>query len=194
MKKIIAIEGMPGAGKTTSIAVLKAYSQYACLDQLMLTNTELEALDNEQTSRAYLEAELGRTDNLRRLTYAGKSVILDRCYISTLAYAYARAMTRHGEPTAFKNIVGYFESIVHQIAMPDLLIRFDISLEKSLERRKAFSHLPQYYNWFNPAFLNSLKFFYEYKMNSYYAGPVRYIDSSDLSIDQMRKTFLRLIN
>jgi thymidylate kinase len=91
--KIIALEGLPGAGKTSLLNQLEqdnvphliTLEEHIFPEALFqLNNTRNN--DDESIYQLHWEAK----DALCRV-FPGENVVMDRCYISCLAYNYAKA-------------------------------------------------------------------------------------------------------
>jgi dTMP kinase len=135
---LIAVEGIDGAGKTTQVQLLAAALREA--GELVTTSREptdglwgRKIKDSAQKGRLSLEDELhafinDRREHVAELIHpalaAGKTVILDRYFYSTIAYQGARG----ADPAVLKQRMEEFAPI------PDLVFILDIEARRGIER------------------------------------------------------------
>lgn len=160
MAKIIAFEGMPGTGKTTAllgIERLHYFKDSAFVPQLDIHNTR----EGLRASKTYLDAEVERSRSIENLTKSHQYLFLDRTFITTLAYCYARSKVQN-RPGQFVELKEYFRKLDSKFHFlrPAQIIYFDISISQSIARRLPFSNDKQYRYWFNGLFLEYFKEFY----------------------------------
>ncbi len=90
VQEIIALEGMPGAGKSTYIKHLKKYKRVGTLNQLIVKHKMVQNGYFKQ-SKKFLLAEANKLKRVERLSKTFEKIILDRSFLSTLAYCYAKS-------------------------------------------------------------------------------------------------------
>jgi len=157
LKDVFAIEGMPGAGKTTFVNNLK--------DNKVKTIKELyvkipKNIKNKfEIQKRYLVSEKEKYTKAGKLFKEFEKIILDRSFISTLAYCYADCKTRKNMKD-YEKLLELLKKIKHEILWPTRIIILDCSIDESITRRKEFKYNPEYKNWFNKTFLENLKDFY----------------------------------
>lgn len=190
VEKIIAIEGMPGAGKTTFIESYFHEKEISSLPQLQ--NKKILNYDDFKTSKHFLKMEERKTRQINELSKRYKKIILDRTFITTLAYCYARAR-KNGKPKEYRALLAFHNKIKHTITLPTHLVHMDVSINKSLQRRSAFSHDKRYKNWFDPMFLNYLKEFYETELKRVLPLTQLYIDTSKMTPNEVSKSMNKFI-
>jgi len=122
LKKIIAIEGMPGAGKTTFVNNLQVKKVKTITE--LLVKIPKNTKSNFQIQKLYILAEKDRYKKTSKFFKKNEKIILDRSFISTLAYSYADCKTRKNM-TNYKKILNLLKSIKHEILLPTKIIVLD---------------------------------------------------------------------
>ncbi|MFH1178483.1 MAG: glycosyltransferase family 4 protein [bacterium] len=192
VEKIIAVEGMPGAGKTTFIKEYIRNRKISSLPQLQIKNKKILNANTLETSRSFLKTEAYKTKQINVLGKHSKEVVLDRTFITTLAYCYARSKLNR-KPEEYASLLETYNKIKHTITLPTHLVYMDISIKKSIHRRKAFSRDKRYKNWFNPTFLSYLKEFYVIELKKILPLTPLYIDTSNLTPDEVFKNIKKML-
>lgn len=158
MKKSISIDGMPCAGKTTFLK--KFISKNKGFYFFQETYIEPKGFDPTKSSLigSYAEKELEK-----KITASGlnKYIILDRSFISTLAFTFAKL--RKGDPLDFTFFIDFIKRNLNNIIVPDLVILFLIKPKTSILRRESLKDQKTLDIWFDPDFLESMLFYYKYK-------------------------------
>ncbi|MCB0539293.1 MAG: deoxynucleoside kinase [Bacteroidetes bacterium] len=96
-KVIISIEGLAGAGKTTLVNHLKKQN-FELLPEIMdfvpetgvIKRFTLDASSSSSTNEWFLNIEIER---LNKALHSNVSIVMDRCFISQIAYNYAKDAT-----------------------------------------------------------------------------------------------------
>ena len=114
---------------------------------------------NFKIKKLYILAEKDRYKKTSKFFKKNEKIILDRSFISTLAYSYADCKTRKNM-TNYKKILNLLKSIKHEILLPTKIIVLDCSIEKSIKRRNKFKDVVKYKNWFDKRFLLNFRDFY----------------------------------
>lgn len=192
VEKIIAIEGMPGAGKTTFIKKYIRNRKISSLPQLQIGNKKILNADTLETSRSFLKTEIYKTERINILSKHAKEIMLDRTFITTLAYCYARSKL-NGKPEEYTSLLNTYNEIKHTITFPTHLVYMDVSINKSLQRRNAFSRDGRYKNWFNPIFLGYLKEFYEIELKKILPLTPLHIDTSNLTSNEVLESIKKML-
>lgn len=186
MTNIIAFEGMPGSGKTTVInSILKNNLLPKCTT---VPELYIGKLDNASGARSYLDLEITKSDKIHTMQDSYDNILLDRTFLSTLAYYYARSKTTK-KPDLYLNSIEYFKDIdkKHSIFRPTHLFYLDVSIDQSIKRREKFSKLDEFNDWFNADFLKYFSEFYSKKTGSFNMPKYTIIDIINLSKEDILK-------
>jgi glycosyltransferase involved in cell wall biosynthesis/thymidylate kinase len=190
LNKIIAIEGMPGAGKTTFIKEYVDDDKITFLPQLQVSESILSK-DNLETSKQFLFTEHEKTQKIQEVGKKYTEIVLDRTFFTTLAYCYARSKINNTSEE-FDSLLLVFEGIKNTITFPTHVIYLDVSVDESLKRRSAFANDDRYKNWFNPLFLSYLREFYTREFKKFFPEVLLYLDTTNTKISdvssKIRKT------
>ena len=154
VEKIIALEGMPGAGKTTFIKKYVDNKDIVFVPQLQIEEDMLSK-DDMETSKQFLFAEEKKTAQLEDLFRRHSEVVMDRTFFTTLAYCYARSKINNTQEE-YTSLLHVYEGIKHTITFPTHVIYLDISIDESIKRRASYSKDDRYKYWFDPVFLGHL--------------------------------------
>ncbi|MFA6227445.1 MAG: glycosyltransferase [Candidatus Paceibacterota bacterium] len=192
LEKIIALEGMPGAGKTTFIKNYVSDEKKLFIPQLQIEDEKILNKDNLETSRQFLIIEKNKTDFINNIDRKYSEVILDRTFITTLAYCYARSKVNN-TPNEYKSLLEVYEKVKHTITFPTHLIYLDVSIEESLKRREIYSKNIKYKNWFDPTFLGYFKEFYKNELKKFLPIKISYIDTTDLKMREVKMKIKEII-
>lgn len=183
VEKIIALEGMPGAGKTTFIDKYVDNENVIFVPQLQIKEDILNK-DDIETSKQFLFAEEKKTVLLQNLGGQYSEIVIDRTFFTTLAYCYARSKANN-TLEEYTSLLYVYEGIKHTIAFPTHVIFLDVSIDESIKRRIVYSGDVRYKNWFDPVFLGYLKEFYTTELKKFFPEILLYIDTTDLKIDDV---------
>jgi thymidylate kinase len=157
--RLLIVEGLPGAGKTSAIARICHLTDSIVLPEL---DHVVEAPDRDncewaKLQRWYVERERARQAALNSLLRQGRSVIQDRCVLSTLAFAYAESKECSVERT--KQTAALLAG-APRFTLPDTLLLMYVDIEVSLQRRESFRGSTTYKPWFDRQFLQRLDEYY----------------------------------
>ena len=143
-----ALEGLPCAGKTTVINGLRSLSTHYIVDELRLP-------PKEESCISYLQQESSRTNNINNFKSMQRSIIGDRCIVSTLAHK--ATLLTFQEPT---NYTMELETLEHlssnkQVILPARIISLDISINTSRARQRFRDRdILEGRLWYDPIFLS----------------------------------------
>jgi len=183
VNKIIALEGMPGAGKTTFINRYVDNKQTTFLPQLQIEESIL-AKDNLETSKQFLFTEYKKTKQIEEVGRKYDEILIDRTFFTTLAYCYARSKINN-TPEEYDSLLLVFEGIKNTITFPTHIIYLDVSVDESIKRRQIFADDGKYKNWFDPKFLGYLKDFYTTELKRFFPEILLYLDTTDMKINDV---------
>lgn len=188
---IIAFEGMPGAGKTTAIKnLVKILGKRAIV--LPQINLPISWSDGLQTSKRYLDAEIRKATAIRELSNRCQYLLIDRTFLTTLAYAYARSR-QNDNPVPYRKVVQYFRNLdkKHHFPRPTKIVLFFLKTRKSLERRARYTTVKAFKRWFSPEFLKYFAAFYQRHYTKFEMPPPIIIDTTNMApneiITELRK-------
>lgn len=154
---MIAIDGMPGAGKTTTLHRLQD-----ALPSQVVVFPEAQPPDDPrpdaEAARSLLAEARNRLDAARRLQQArpGLLVVSDRCHIGVLAYRYALMATGKGPRQDFDRALELSHCL--GLTAPDAhdgILVLLVDPDESVARRAAYAHDDRYRLWFDPGFLTA---------------------------------------
>ena len=191
--KIIALEGMPGAGKTTFTEKYLDLNKRVFVPQLHIKDKKILLKNNLDTSKEFLMAERNKTRLIGKLGKNYPEIVVDRTFITTLAYCYARSKINN-TPEEYIRLIDFYEKIKNEITFPTHIIYMDVSIKKSLERRSIHSGKEKYQNWFNPLFLKHFRNFYKTELEKILPIKPIPVDTSDLISEGTGEKINKIIN
>lgn len=200
----IALEGMPGAGKTSTLFRLISDLNNVCvvLSELNPTPSILswKKLSTKDQGQKFHHWWASRMKIMQRLSPHVKCFLLDRTYFTNLAYAYAfdkfldkrrygaevqdkkRYIKEASDGKRYKEHKALFEKDFKNEYF-DLLIILDVSPKNGLIRRnKINDKIP--WPWFEEIFLSFLREFYHLELPKFFNGEILYIDTDQLSLNE----------
>jgi len=198
MKKIIAFEGMPGAGKTTMIDIItkgSALPRCVNMPQLEISRRIDNLRDDLVTSKFYLDAERQKSAEIDNFFKKYDYILLDRTFLTTLAYCYARSKVEN-KKNQYRELLSYFDWIEKNnfLIIPDHVICLYLSIEESISRRVGFSKVKKYHYWFDSKFLYYFLEFYNKKNMAKFKIPkITFINVTKLSVDLLTERVLGLV-
>lgn len=182
-ERIIALEGMPGAGKTSFINNYSNKKDVVFVPQLQIEESILNK-DNLETSKQFLFAEKKKMELIYNLGKKHREIIIDRTFLTTLAYCYARSKINN-TPDEYASLLRVYNDIKQTIIFPTHIIYLDVSVDKSIYRRSSYSKESKYKNWFNPVFLSHLKNFYDTELKKFFPTILLNIDTTNLDLKEV---------
>ena len=180
MVNIIAIEGMPGAGKTTVIKNI--ISNNLLRNCVALPEVYIRGLDDTSESKMYLNSEVNKSEQINYLKSQYNNILLDRTFLSTIAYRYARSKLNKHMDEYFK-LLKYFTGIDNKnnFIRPTHLFYLDVDISESIKRRKRFSKVEEFNNWFNLSFLKYFSEFYNLNISKFDMPECVFLDTTNLT-------------
>ncbi|BBB57710.1 thymidylate kinase (plasmid) [Candidatus Megaera polyxenophila] len=183
----IGIEGMPGTGKTSSLASLVQYLPNYCifLPEINLQNNS-KYNRNKSVDDVYHEFWKKRSEAILS-SGIDLCFIMDRTYFSNLAYTYAVGSNEEYVIKA-NQIKRDFSSLNF-----DLIIVLIASPETGLQRRQENNDNPLH-PWDKIDFLYRLKKFYVEEFLKIYKGKYLYIYTDNMTIDDLEKKITTILS
>lgn len=191
VNKITALEGMPGAGKTTFINKYVDNDKITFLPQLQIEESAL-IRDNLETSKQFLFTEYKKTEQIESIGKKYAEIVIDRTFFTTLAYCYARSKLNN-TPEEYDSLLLVFEGIRNTITYPTHIIYLDVSIEESIRRRQNFANEDKYKNWFDTTFLGYLKEFYVTELKRFFPEILLHLDTTNMEIEDVSERIRDII-
>ncbi|MDR6193343.1 hypothetical protein [Siphonobacter sp. SORGH_AS_0500] len=200
--KTIAFEGMPGSGKSSVLSrIVSKFRTIHSIDVIdqTIVDENIVHLDVLERSKKFILAEIAKNESIIFDQNNYRFFLLDRCYISLIAYQYSLAKTfsSYISNKAY-NLIRH--SIINLIAEgkliePSLLIVFITSPSISIDRRKNYLFDQDNEIWFNSLFLQNMYDFYTQELYSeYFTNKSKFIITNDVSIDCVEKAVIKCLN
>lgn len=178
------LEGLPGGGKTSIISSLKAKYKIPTVDQIMYHDKY-----PDDPLSYYFYSDLMKYRNAEKLLMNSQEVVMDRGYVSSLAYNYScDRLLKSGRYSKAKNIYHKFDSA---FSLETIYLVIDVKIEDSIKRKRELEQND--YIWHNEDFLSYMKEFYENEiLNFVDERHIRRI-GSDLSLSDVSEEVERFI-
>jgi thymidylate kinase len=198
MKKIIAFEGMPGAGKTTIIRKITEESllkKCIGIPQLEISQKPYDLKDGLIMSKLYLNAERQKSNRINDFLRKYDYILLDRTFLTTLAYCYARSKIEN-QKAQYIELLNYFSQKKEKgfLIKPTHIICFSLSIRESILRRLEFSKIEEYHYWFDPEFLYYFsKFYNKQNLAKFKIPKITFINVLKLSKDVLIEKIIKVI-
>lgn len=185
---VLALEGMPGAGKTScmvSLAMTYGSSCLALSELNVMADARNASLANDW--RVYHHLWLERQTLIAEVRKQFPLILVDRSHFSTIGVEQAK------EAACFE---GQYEeadaaSRVLSGDMYDAIILCDVAPDIGLARRAGAQEIPEL--WSNRRFLTELRSFFKNNLPNLYQGPLHEVDCTNLTHLQTRSAMFRLL-
>lgn len=136
---IVVFEGLPGTGKTTAAFTLAAKLKVVCVPEIvipLLQSDERFDIEEEEREKLYLRND---EEKCRLAKKADDGlVIMDRNYLSTLAYNYSRLAVEKN-PFYNKVLAWYRGTLGKKLCRPDFYIFLEGDLTHSFDRKNRMA-------------------------------------------------------
>lgn len=193
---VIALEGMPHSGKTSIMMAIDRLKRNDILliDEIYFDKQQLKALNDKRgtitESKWFIDQEIKRGLTLKdRDLRLCKLILVDRTYLSTLAYGYARSKINRN-PKEFKELSEYARKHCKSILKYDSIIVFCNDVQTTINRRNDLKKKDAEY-WNNQEFMGYFQEFYTKKLSTFYHSNLLSLDVSSLGIDEIVHKVLR---
>lgn len=154
---IIVLEGMPGSGKTTISGLLKKRYSFGMVPQIIFRKQKT-ITDNPYHQNPYFVSEELKCHLAKKLEKTHPCVIMDRNYISTLAFNYAVNDKEHHSSFQLAS-QWYIDNINSKLIYPTKYIYLKTPLKYCFTRKNRQPDISS--PWTNPICLRKMKYFYE---------------------------------
>ncbi len=183
-KIIIALEGLPCSGKTTFFNKFKERNtDFFCTSELYIdTNKDEPSI---MIRERYAIAEILKK---KSIDYIDQNILLDRSFLSTLAFSYSKYKTT-GDISDYIYNLKFMKENRQNIIIPDFVIVLVITPKESMRRRRGMIRDDTLDFWKNKIFL-------QYYLNYYYSNDlgkiiaqnrITYIDTMKVSEEETYK-------
>ncbi len=182
---IIAVEGLPGAGKTGLMNELKNVAGIKTINQFEI---EIDSLKNNGHLQ-YLKNDIYKSLLANQRTEG--IVVMDRDFSSTLAFAYAKSSLDNTND--YDLINEYYKKLIGaELKTADIYIYLSVDPKVSISRKQSESRDPL---WNNIQFLQHMQEFYDnYFDYMKFIAPVIRIDTMQFDQTCIIDKVLTLIN
>ncbi len=156
MSKIIVLEGLPGTGKTTLVEHFSECSEVETIAEIISNEKEWLATKKVEDQDFFWANDI---EKFRRAHRSNKIVLMDRGYVSTLAYNFAKKQLE--KDAHYDYLLGrYYIDFVEKSLQPTHYVYIDVSLQDSFARkeRSFIKGNP----WYDPNYLNHIINYYQY--------------------------------
>lgn len=188
MGKKIAIEGMPGSGKTSCVISLAQLLGENCLllPEINLEKDESKYIKTNEW-HIYHQLWLERIKIINNNISNEQCCLFDRTYLSTLAYTYALGVPSLND-IQYQEVVNAIEKDFSKNEF-DLIIVLYTSPAVGLNRRRLNSDEPPR-PWSDIDFLNKLQTFYTEKLPGLVTSELIFIETDKLTLAEVKLAIL----
>ncbi len=182
---IIGFEGMPGAGKTSTLfELIKLYPNCILLSE---TNPEpgmdWDMYSHKQKSHYFHTVWTERMAVITKVDIAQRIFLLDRTFYSNLAFKYAFDSLTGS--TDYKEYLEYYHKDLSKYAM-NLVFVLDAEPSIGLNRRKKIDNTTPF-PWNEPKFLQAFRDFYLHELKKIANAKLIYINTDKLSSVELQE-------
>jgi len=198
---IIAVEGIPGAGKTTTLVRLAERLEGVGIILPEVNpepHSDWQNLSNEELPEAYHNYWVERIKLLKHDFYKEQTFILDRSYFSNLACVYALDKFIGTDLYSYRKSI--MQQELHLNSDFDLVIVLNIELESLLKRKSQSLEANPWpwlerdpWPWNEPEFLGYLRDFYLLELPGLIGVGVQMLTVDGLSKEDVFENVLDLI-
>lgn len=181
--RLVVLEGTPGSGKTTALALLASRNELLLLpelDHVTMLGASREVIESSLLERWYIKTELNRQLAIREELKSGKFIYQDRSVLGTIAFAYASSMMNNDHLGFIRFTELLLNEALNKLLLPDAMVILLVNQQISLQRRRKFRYRKQYSLWFNTEFLSHYETFY--RSHVHHVVPI-HLDVLDTSHD-----------
>jgi thymidylate kinase len=181
----IAIEGMPGAGKSTSLLDLISEFSDRCIlfsETNPEPNSEWQGFSPSDQGDIFHQIWTTRMDLAIALSEKVPCLLFDRSYYSNLAYKYAS--DRHCGTNFYDEYIKIFNNDLRDKQF-SLIILLDVSPEIGLLRRHQLGDMITF-PWSEIGFLEELRRFYTEELIQFATCPIVTINTNNLSSSEVK--------
>lgn len=189
----IELTGTPNSGKTTLInGLANTLSKQGIKVQKMQEDAELvPTAIPKKTWERNMWITLGQMQSLIEIPFSDADVVLlDRGYCDALFWANFLKLEKACTEDQYQFLDKFLQDMNFKFNLyPDLLFVLDVNVEKSIERRQALGgNIVLTNNYFISFYKQVLDKFYKE-----FTNPKYYLDSSNLSIEEVQETALKKV-
>jgi len=186
---MVVLEGLPGAGKTTLIERLVNEHGYAAVPEMMLEYTDPDTgFISFEFERRFLQNDELKCARAKDLLELYPAVVMDKNYISTLAFNYAVTACRKGD--AYDEVVGWYRRNEAVLVKPDLYFFLSLPIGLSFSRKGRTEDATSFWN--SKDVLNSMNEFYKSKFSQFDPAIPMYTLNAEKPQDQVLNEILSI--
>jgi len=155
---IVVLEGMPGSGKTTIGELLSNKYSFGLVPQIISSCKNKIEVDNKYCQNPFFRSDELKCSLAKDLEKTHGKVVMDRNYISTLAYNYAVNDKKHHSSFALASH-WYLDKINSKLIYPTMYIYLKTPIKYCFSRKDR--QLDTKSPWTDPSCLKKMSYFYE---------------------------------
>jgi thymidylate kinase len=187
---IVALEGLPGAGKTTLIERLVREHGYAAVPEVLVEYIEPEngpvTFEFEKHFLKNDELKCRRAKDLNE----SKNVVMDKNYISTLAFNYAVTECHRGN--TYDEVYRWYVQNQDILIKPDLYILLSIPIDLCFSRKDRMPDATGFWN--SEDFLAKMKEFFDSKFMNIDSTVPKYKMNAEKPQDEIMNEILLILS
>jgi len=156
MSKAIIFEGIPGAGKTTLMNSISSELNLEGIPEILATRKEWDFARSTEDQDFFWENDIKKMYLAKNSL---KTTLMDRGYVSTLAYNYAKVVLSGCGSYSYL-FYKYKKDILDNNLKADFYIFIDIPIQLSFLRKQRT--IKKNDPWQDPVYLNEIRKFYRF--------------------------------